>query len=224
MVDFNIKYSDGKVIKKRGQMCFGNLADEESRWGAESLAINSITYFGYNIDEHTDKQIEWLKNHRLFGICINNIVKKRGTVGVSVNAHYPADLVLGTLSVARLLFDICRLDIRTSLVNYYRQLGDMDLAFALSEFGMSVNSLFYEVDESVVPDFNIKEFISWYKNPTCNGIGIEPYYSTNKTYCSVKTALTGKPRGSYEYPVYTRKSTLTRPIFIEMLRYEGVVS
>lgn len=227
MVDFNIEYSNGKVFEKRGQMCFGSLIDEESRWGTEKVSIKSIVYFGDNTDSYTDKQIEWLKNHRLFGICINDIAKKRHKVHVDVSANYPADLVLGTLSVARVLFGGNRSRRRNDVVKYYKQLGDMDLAFALGEFcreSRPESEMFSQMDESVVPDFSIKEFISWYKNPTCNGTGIEPSYSTEKTYRSVKTALTGKLRGRYKYPVYGCKCTLTKPIFTEMLRYEGVLS
>lgn len=221
MVDFNIHYRD-EVVSKRSEACFGSLFGEKDRWGQEGNDCEFIEYLPTKVLQTLlDERIDWLKNHRLFGIAVRNVTKiPRNSLSILVRCDVPADLMMATLSVARVLFDENRRPETNAILDYYKATGDMDLAFAMGEMCYDYGPkglMFQRRDESIVPDFSISDYLKWYKDPTCNGTGIEEHFSKRKTYKSVKTALTGKPLGDYHY----HSKGVNKVQFMDFINYEG---
>ena len=221
MVDFNIHYR-GDVIEKRGEPCFGSLYGETDRWGKEEQPCEYIEYLPKHITTTLlDERIDWYKNLRLFGIPVENVsILPSKRLSILVRCDVPADLMMASLSVARVLFGENRQDESRAIMNYFRVTGDMNLSFAMGEMSQTPCDkalMFQRRDESIVPDFTLAEYLKWLKDPTCNGTGIERDYAKRKSFTSVKTALTGKELDKYSYP----RVSVNKVQFMDFIKYEG---
>jgi len=226
MVDYTVVYEESGETEYEDMECFGSLKDLSGRVGFDVEVgdrVLTIDYYVPFVKGFRLKLKDWLEAHPLFSIPLLNISTGTNGCVVIVDAAHPADLVMATLSMARSLLDDNRVGLQKDIEKYYNEIGDLDLAIYLAEFGLhsaEEQKMFVYKEESLVPDFTIKEFMTFLANPLCNGKGVEQDYDTYMEYGSVKTALTGKSFTAYNY--HKRDSAFNRPQLLSFLKYEGL--
>lgn len=222
MVDFTVNYKWAGSSDYEGEACFGLLKnqDEKKEWDLDSEEeISSVEY--RPPEPVSPKLYQWIKDNPIFGPLI--IWNSSERDAFEVDADCPADRVLATLSMLRLLAGEEREGYLNLIDELYDLTGDLSLAIYLSDMAEGAalsDNMFKYREESIVPDWNIKDFADFIKRgyvPKGKEIGIEPNYSTAMRYDSVKTAITGKAIGEY-----TEKN-VTRLQVLDLLEYEGYV-
>lgn len=207
-VNFSIHYKDGTSNNVEDVPCFGSLREENDSF-YEDKEIADITYYP-STDMDNKVLVDLLKNHPVLSKPILSI----DIDSVSVSPNYPADLVLGCLSFARTLF--CRdKELKPEILSLINKGYKPDVAAFFVDSSQASSTMFRYIEESLVQDWSVSQFIEWLENPVDKSI--EEDYSKCKTYESVKSSLSGKPFSDYNYD---DKRRVTRAQVSELIRWE----
>ena len=192
MVEFVMIYKSGHEKEFDDVPCFGSLNEEHDSFEAdEGEEIQEIVYnLGHELEN--DDLIELMKTHPVLSKPVR-YVDKGGYI--SVSPDYPADLVLGCLSFARTLFSHKHGFKVRELIRV--GLKPVVAAFLVDSTTNNGKRMFRYIEESLVQDWPLRDFIDWLENPVDRSI--EEVYSTSLTYTSIKTSLSGKDYSLYDY-------------------------
>ena len=220
MVDFTVNYKWEESRNWEGEACFGGLKDQYDlrEWGfSEDEEVVSVEY--HPPDPIKQSYFKWLKANPIFGPLIIGYSSELHTF--EVDANYPADRFMATLSMLRLLAGDERVDYLGVIDDLYLLTGDLGLAIYMADMAEGYEAyspMFKYREESIVPDWNIKDFVDFLNkkdSESQKNIGIEDHYSSRMTYDSVKTAITGRVIGEYT------KREVSRLEVLDLMVYEG---
>lgn len=207
-VYFEIHYKDGHSKEFDDHPCFGALQEEYDSFD-DDREISSIEYH-HNSDNFDPVLKDLLLNHPVLSIPILSV----DSDVVSVSPDHPADLMMASLSFARTLFSNSK-GYSSRILNLIKGGYKPDVAAFFVDSQGNGKYMFRYIEESLVQDWSLAGFIEWLTNPVNRSI--EQEYNEIKTYSSVKSSLSGKHIGDYNWD---NSSHRTAGQISELIRWE----